>query len=136
MSQLGRESSSTSGIKRQILSTIGRREGPRRNDSVTLTARSDGVALFGRRPIYRSFHMVLYLAAAAVALAVCFVLTAPGSAREQRSASVKREFQLTYPCPTTGRTSGACLGLRQGPRQSAQVRWPRRGQQHAVADDG
>jgi hypothetical protein len=32
------------------------------------------------------------------------------SAREHRSASVKREFQLTHPCPATGPTSGACPG--------------------------
>jgi hypothetical protein len=30
------------------------------------------------------------------------------SAKQSRSASVKREFQLTRPCPATGRTSGAC----------------------------
>ena len=34
----------------------------------------------------------------------------PPSAREQRSAAVKREFQLTHPCPATGLTSGACPG--------------------------
>jgi hypothetical protein len=44
----------------------------------------------------------------AAAFAVCVVL--PGSAKEHRSASVKREFQLTHPCPATGRTSGACPG--------------------------
>jgi hypothetical protein len=40
------------------------------------------------------------------ALAVCVVLPIPASAREHRSASVKREFQLTHPCPATERTSG------------------------------
>jgi hypothetical protein len=44
------------------------------------------------------------------AFVVCIVL--PGSARAEqyRSASVKREFQMTLPCPATGRTSGVCPG--------------------------
>jgi hypothetical protein len=44
------------------------------------------------------------------ALAVCVVLQGSASAKQYRSASVKREFQLTHPCPATGRTSGACPG--------------------------
>ena len=44
------------------------------------------------------------------ALAVCVVLPTSSAAKELRSASVKREFQLTHPCPATGRTSGACPG--------------------------
>jgi hypothetical protein len=43
-------------------------------------------------------------------LAVCVVLSVSVSAREHRSASVKYEFQLTHPCPSTGLTSGACPG--------------------------
>jgi hypothetical protein len=43
-------------------------------------------------------------------LAVGVVLPGSASANEHRSASVKREFQLTHPCPATGRTSGACPG--------------------------
>ena len=31
-------------------------------------------------------------------------------AKEPRSASAKREFQLTHQCPSTGLTSGACPG--------------------------
>jgi hypothetical protein len=46
----------------------------------------------------------------AAVFAVCVVLPDSASAKEHRSASVKREFQLTYPCPATGRTSGACPG--------------------------
>ena len=46
----------------------------------------------------------------AAAFAVCVVLPDSASAKEHRSASVKREFQLTHPCPATGRTSGACPG--------------------------
>ena len=45
-----------------------------------------------------------------VLLAVCLAPPVSASAREQRSASVKREFQLTHPCPATGLTSGACPG--------------------------
>jgi hypothetical protein len=44
------------------------------------------------------------------ALAVCVVLPTSSSAKQPRLASVKREFQLTHPCPATGRTRGACPG--------------------------
>jgi hypothetical protein len=44
------------------------------------------------------------------ALAVCAVTPAPATAKEHRSAAVKREFQLTHPCPATGLTSGGCPG--------------------------
>ena len=43
-------------------------------------------------------------------LAVCVALSATASAKEHRSASVKREFQLAHPCPATGLTNGACPG--------------------------
>ena len=46
----------------------------------------------------------------AAAFAVTVVLPGPASAKQPRSASVKREFQLTHPCPATGRASGACPG--------------------------
>jgi hypothetical protein len=44
------------------------------------------------------------------ALTASIILPISASAKEHRSASVKREFQLTHPCPATGRTSGACPG--------------------------
>ena len=44
------------------------------------------------------------------ALAVCAVMPVPATAKEQRSAAVKREFQLTHPWPVTGLTSGRCPG--------------------------
>src|SRR6516164_4563078 len=43
-------------------------------------------------------------------LAVCVVLSVSALGKEHRSAAVKREFQLTHPCPSTGLTSGACPG--------------------------
>jgi hypothetical protein len=43
-------------------------------------------------------------------LVICVVTPFSASAREHRSAAVKRDFQLTHPCPATGRTSGACPG--------------------------
>jgi hypothetical protein len=46
----------------------------------------------------------------AAAFAVCVALPGSVSAKQPRLASVKREFQLTHPCPATGRTSGACPG--------------------------
>jgi hypothetical protein len=44
------------------------------------------------------------------ALAASILLPISASAKKHRSASVRREFQLTHPCPATGRTSGACPG--------------------------
>ncbi|HWX30374.1 MAG TPA: hypothetical protein VNZ53_23410 [Steroidobacteraceae bacterium] len=46
----------------------------------------------------------------AAAFAVCFALPGSASAKQHRSALVKREFQLTHPCPANGRTSGAFPG--------------------------
>ena len=43
-------------------------------------------------------------------LVLCAALPVSASAKEPRSTSVKREFQLTHPCPSTGLTSGACPG--------------------------
>jgi hypothetical protein len=54
--------------------------------------------------------MMRYCTALIVALAACVVVPTSSSAKKLRSASVKREFQLTHPCPETGRTSGACPG--------------------------
>jgi hypothetical protein len=45
-----------------------------------------------------------------VLLTVCGLIPLSASAREYRSATVKHEFQLTHPCPSTGLTSGACPG--------------------------
>ena len=46
-----------------------------------------------------------------LALACCLAL-APSlaPAREYRSQTVKHEFQRLHPCPSTGRTTGACPG--------------------------
>jgi hypothetical protein len=42
-------------------------------------------------------------------LAIAVTLTAyPLFAREHRSREVTREFQREHPCPSTGRTGGAC----------------------------
>jgi len=48
-------------------------------------------------------------------LVSCIVAIASGahSAREYRSREVTREFQREHPCPSTGRTSGACPGYRK-----------------------
>jgi hypothetical protein len=54
------------------------------------------------------------------------------SAKQPRSASVKREFQLAHPCPATGRTRGACPGYTKdhivplacgGPDAPANMQW-------------
>jgi hypothetical protein len=61
----------------------------------------------------------------------CVVLPVCASANELRSASVKREFQLTHPCLATGLTSGACPGyvkdhiksLKCGPDAVSNMQW-------------
>ena len=45
--------------------------------------------------------------------AAVIVLPNVTSAREYRSREVTREFQREHPCPSTGRTSGACPGYRK-----------------------
>jgi hypothetical protein len=76
--------------------------------------------------------MILYRIALAVAVAVCLVLAVSASAKEPRSPSVKREFQLTHPCPATGLRSGACPGYikehvvplaRGGPDAPSNLQW-------------
>jgi hypothetical protein len=52
-------------------------------------------------------RFVLFLVAMVGALA--FNLS-PASATEHRSRAVAREFQREHPCPSTGRTRGACPG--------------------------
>lgn len=49
---------------------------------------------------------VRHLLCAVLALSVPLV----GLAGERRSSSVKREFQKTNPCPSTGKVKGACPG--------------------------
>jgi hypothetical protein len=44
------------------------------------------------------------------ALAVALACPAPLSAKEHLSREVTREFQREHPCPSTGKTSGACPG--------------------------
>jgi hypothetical protein len=45
-----------------------------------------------------------------LALAVALADVGPASAKEHRSRAVTREFQREHPCPSTGKTSGACPG--------------------------
>jgi hypothetical protein len=44
---------------------------------------------------------------------IAALVSSPLSAREYRSREVTREFQREHPCPSTGRTSGACPGYRK-----------------------
>jgi hypothetical protein len=48
-----------------------------------------------------------------IALAIALAFPGPLSAREHRSREVTREFQQEHPCPSTGKTSGACPGYRK-----------------------
>jgi hypothetical protein len=48
-----------------------------------------------------------------IALAVALACPAPLSAKEYRSREVTRELQREHPCPSTGKTSGACPGYRK-----------------------
>jgi|SRR6516165_6000769 len=43
-------------------------------------------------------------------LAVCVVLPISASAKEELSTLVRREFQLTHPCPSTRLTTDRCPG--------------------------
>ena len=45
--------------------------------------------------------------------AIGLALPGPLSAREYRSREVAREFQREHPCPSTGKSSGACPGYRK-----------------------
>ncbi len=64
----------------------------------------------------------------------CYVALAPylAMAREYRSSTVKHEFQRQHPCPSTGRTTGACPGYIKdhiraldcgGPDSIANMQW-------------
>jgi hypothetical protein len=44
---------------------------------------------------------------------IYLVLPSGTSAREHRSREVTREFQREGPCPSTGKTRGACPGFRK-----------------------
>src|SRR5215471_18735080 len=46
-------------------------------------------------------------------LLVHLALPSDASAREHRSREVTREFQREHPCPSNGKTSGACPGYRK-----------------------
>jgi hypothetical protein len=46
-----------------------------------------------------------------IGLALAFA--SPLAAKEYRSREVTREFQREHPCPSTGRTRGACPGYRK-----------------------
>jgi hypothetical protein len=66
-------------------------------------------------------------------LACCLALVpCLASAREYRSQTVKHEFQRQHPCPSTGRTTGACPGYIKdhiraldcgGPDSVANMQW-------------
>jgi len=86
-----------------------------------------------RAPIPNRGPMILYRITLAVAVTVCLVLAVSASAKEPRSASVKREFHLTHPCPATWRTSVACPGYDH--IVPARLRRAGRTFKHAVADD-
>jgi hypothetical protein len=78
--------------------------------------------------------MSTFLLTAAM-LAVCVALPVSVSAKQPRSAWVKREFQLTHPCPANGRSSGACPGYVKdhvvplacgGPDTPSNIQWQTR----------
>ena len=45
-----------------------------------------------------------------LAALVCYLAPIAASAKVYRSLEVKHEFQRQHPCPSTGRTTGACPG--------------------------
>ena len=44
---------------------------------------------------------------------LCAAVSSQLAAKEYRSREVTREFQREHPCPSTGKTSGACPGYRK-----------------------
>jgi hypothetical protein len=67
-----------------------------------------------------------------VAALIALGSSPPLSAAEYRSREVRREFQREHPCPSTGKTSGACPGYRKdhvlplacgGPDAVSNMRW-------------
>jgi hypothetical protein len=46
-------------------------------------------------------------------VAIALAFPGPLAAKEHRSRDVTREFQREHPCPSTGKTSGACRGYRR-----------------------
>ena len=48
-----------------------------------------------------------------MAAIIVAVAASPLAAREYRSREVTREFQREHPCPSTGKTNGACTGYRK-----------------------
>jgi len=57
-------------------------------------------------------HLLFALFVVATVGALAFNLS-PASASEHRSRAVTREFQREHPCPSTGKTRGACPGYRK-----------------------
>jgi hypothetical protein len=65
-------------------------------------------------------------------LAVLGLAVAPAVARTQRNPEVPRQFQRSHPCPSTGRTTGACPGYvrdhivplcKGGPDSPSNMQW-------------
>ncbi len=93
----------------------------------------------GGRPFDRGILAIVSLifprSAVFAALLCCFstpFLPGLASAGEPRSYAAKREFQQAHPCPSTGRTSGACPGYVKdhikplacrGPDTAANLQW-------------
>jgi hypothetical protein len=64
--------------------------------------------------VYRLLALLPVTRTGPIIVAVIVALiSAPLSAREYRSRGVTREFQREHPCPSTGRTRGACPGYRK-----------------------
>jgi hypothetical protein len=67
----------------------------------------------GRRARREVTFLRWVVSGALIYSAAAIVLPNVASAREYRSREVTREFQREHPCPSTGRTSGACPGYRK-----------------------
>jgi len=100
----------------------------------------DGIMLCGgssqpHRGIFAILALSFTRSAVLGVLLCCFsgvLLPGLASAREPRSYAAKREFQREHPCPSTGRTSGACPGYVKdhivplaclGPDTAANLQW-------------
>src|ERR1700746_1466908 len=83
--------------------------------------------------VHRVLALLLVTRAGPIIVAVIAALiSAPLSAREHRSREVTWEFQRKHPCPSNGKTSGACPGYRKdhikalacgGPDTLSNIQW-------------
>ena len=96
-----------------IMGALGRALCQPFNDPVT-TGRNQCRKAHGVNEGMRPGAILMVLRSIVVfGLLVHLALPSVASAKEHRSREVTREFQREHPCPSTGKTSGACPGYQK-----------------------